>query len=151
MAGTGAAPADEAAAGNQQAFTPTVKVASDGTVGVTYYDLRNLSAGQTANLPTDYWVKYSTDGGATWGDEQHIAGSFDSMTAPVARGFFLGDYEGLQPSGGGFESVFVKTNCNALDASGQTFPTGGLCAPASSNMPERNAQKIKVTEIENGP
>jgi Neuraminidase (sialidase) len=125
-------------------FTPTVAV-NGGTVAVTYYDTRNLSAGQTANLPTDYWVKYSTDGGVTWGDEQHIAGSFDSMTAPVARGFFLGDYEGLQPSGSGFESVFVKTNCNALDASGQTFPTGGLCAPASSNLaPTTNTNPTDV-------
>ena len=114
-------------------FTPTVAV-NGSTVAVTYYDVRNLTAGQTANLPTDYWVKYSTDGGGTWGDEQHITGSFDSMTAPVARGFFLGDYEGLQASGAGFESVFVKTNCNALDSAGQTFPSGGPCAPASSNV-----------------
>ena len=113
-------------------FTPTVAV-NNGRVAVTYYDTRNLTAGQTANLPTDYWVKLSTDGGATWGNEQHIAGSFDSRTAPVARGFFLGDYEALQPSGTGFLAVFVKTNCNATDTAGQLFPSGGLCALASSN------------------
>jgi hypothetical protein len=60
------------------------------------------------------------------------------MTAPVARGFFLGDYEGLQPSGDGFQAVFVKTNCNALDAAGQIYPTTGPsalpCAPASSSV-----------------
>lgn len=114
-------------------FTPTIAV-NGGRVAVTYYDTRNLTANQTANLPTDYWVKYSIDGGATWGNEQHIAGSFDSMTAPVARGFFLGDYEALQPSGSGFLAVFVKTNCNATDSAGQVFPSGGLCAPASSNV-----------------
>ena len=27
--------------GNQQAFTPSVDVAADGTVAVTYYDFRN--------------------------------------------------------------------------------------------------------------
>jgi hypothetical protein len=125
-------------------FTPTIAVNGD-TVAVTYYDFRNLAAGQTANLPTDYWVKYSTDGGATWGDEQHIAGSFDSMTAPVARGFFLGDYAGLQPSGTGFEAVFVKTNCDATDSTGQAFPTGGLCAPASSNVaPTTNTNPTDV-------
>ena len=113
-------------------FTPTVAV-NGGRVAVTYYDTRNLTPNQTANLPTDYWVKYSTDGGLTFGNEQHIAGSFDSRTAPVARGFFLGDYEGLQPSGSGFQAAFVKTNCNATDSAGQVFPSGGLCAPASSS------------------
>jgi hypothetical protein len=82
--------------------------------------------------PTDYWVSYSYDGGLTFPNEQHIAGPFDQLTAPYARGFFLGDYEGLQPSGNGFLAVFVKTNCDALDATGQTFPNGGACAPANS-------------------
>ena len=113
-------------------FTPTVAV-NGGTVAVTYFDTRFLTAGQTTNLPTDYWVSYSTDGGATWGNEQRITPtSFDSRTAPVARGFFLGDYEGLQPMGSGFAALFVKTNCNSTDTAGQVFPTGGACAPASS-------------------
>ncbi len=112
-------------------YTPTVAV-NGGTVAVTYYDNRNLTAGQKANLPTDYWVSYSTDGGMTFGNEHHIAGPFDQLTAPFARGFFLGDYKGLQSSGSGFQAVFVKTNCDALDATGQTFPSGGACAPANS-------------------
>jgi hypothetical protein len=127
-------------------FTPTVAVNASGTVAVTYYDTRNLTSNQTANLPTDYWVKFSTDGGKSFGNEQHIAGSFDSMTAPVARGFFLGDYEGLQPNGaGGFLAAFVKTNCNATDSAGQIFPTGGLCAHASSNLaPTSNTNPTDV-------
>jgi hypothetical protein len=107
-------------------YTPTVAV-NGGRVAVTYYDNRNLAAGQTANLPTDYWVSYSTDGGVTFANEQHIAGSFDQLTAPYARGFFLGDYEGLQPSGTGFGALFVKTNCNAPYPASNPF-----CAPASS-------------------
>ena len=107
-------------------FTPTVAV-NGGRVAVTYYDNRNLVAGST-HWATDYFVEYSSDGGTTWGSEQHIAGSFDLTTAPVARGFFLGDYEGLQPSGSGFLAVFVKTNCDA------PYPASNpLCAPASSN------------------
>jgi Neuraminidase (sialidase) len=108
-------------------FTPTVAV-NGGRVAVSYYDSRNLQAGQTANWPTDYWAEFSTDGGATFGNEQHIGPTFDLSTAPVARGFFLGDYEGLQPSGTGFLAVFVKTNCDA------PYPSSNpLCAPASSN------------------
>jgi hypothetical protein len=125
-------------------FTPTVAV-NNGRVAVTYYDTRNLTPTQTANLPTDYWVKYSTDGGLTFGNEKHIAGSFDSRTAPVARGFFLGDYAGLQPSASGFKAVFVKTNCNAADSAGQVFPSGGLCAAASSNLaPTSNTNPTDV-------
>ncbi len=109
-------------------FTPTVAV-NGGRVAVTYYDSRYLLPGETANWPTDYWVEYSTDGGATFGNEQHIAGSFDLRTAPVARGFFLGDYEALQPSGSGFLAVYVKTNCDA------PYPASNpLCARASSNV-----------------
>lgn len=120
-------------------FTPTVAV-NKGRVAVTYYDTRNLQKGQTANLPTDYWVSYSIDGGATWGGEQHIAGSFDSRTAPIARGFFLGDYEGLQPSGDGFTAVFVKTNCDA-----PFDPSNPLCAKASSNLaPTTNTNPTDV-------
>ncbi|TMD16468.1 MAG: exo-alpha-sialidase [Chloroflexi bacterium] len=120
-------------------FTPSVAV-NGGRVAVTYYDTRNLAAGQTDHLPTDYWVKYSTDGGATWGGEQHIAGPFDSRTAPIARGFFLGDYEGLQPSGTGFMAAFVKTNCDA------PYPASNpLCAAASSNIaPTSNTNPTDV-------
>jgi hypothetical protein len=120
-------------------FTPTVAV-NRGRVAVTYYDSRNLQPGQTANWPTDYWVEYSTDGGATWSGEQHIAGPFDLSTAPVARGFFLGDYEALQPSGNGFLAVFVKTNCDA------PYPSSNpLCAPASSNTtPTTNTNPTDV-------
>jgi len=111
-----------------------------GRVAVSYYDSRNLLPGETANWPTDYWVEYSTDGGATFGNEQHISGSFDLRTAPVARGFFLGDYEALQPSGGGFLAVFVKTNCDA------PYPTTNpLCAAASSNVaPTSNTNPTDV-------
>jgi Neuraminidase (sialidase) len=108
-------------------FTPTVAV-NGGKVAVTYYDSRNLTPGDTAHWPTDFFGAVSTDGGATW-TEQHLAGSFDLRTAPIARGFFLGDYEGLQPSGSGFLAVFVKTNCDA------PYPAANpLCAPASSNV-----------------
>ena len=41
--------------GNQQAFTPSVDVAADGTVAVTYYDFRNNTP-TPATLPTDYFV-----------------------------------------------------------------------------------------------
>jgi len=120
-------------------FTPTIAV-NGGRVAVTYYDNRYLQPGQTANLPTDYWVEYSTDGGVTWGDERHIDGSFDSRTAPVARGFFLGDYEGLQPSGSGFLAVYVRTNCVAPY-------TDLACAPADSSTSNPHTTNTNPTDV----
>ena len=124
-------------------FIPQIAV-NNGVVAVTYYDTRNLTANQTANLPTDYFIEFSTDGGAHFGNEQRITStSFDARTAPVARGYFLGDYESTQPMDvngvSGFGVLFVKTNCNSTDAAGQQFPSGGACAQArSSDNPTTN-------------
>jgi hypothetical protein len=90
-----------------QAFTPSVMVTSDGTVAVTYYDLRNATTPSSTNLPTDYWIVRSHDGGATWA-ESHIAGSFNELAAPNAGGFFLGDYEGLGALSTSFLPFFVQ-------------------------------------------
>jgi hypothetical protein len=92
------------------AFTPMVDVLPDGTVGVTYYDIRNNTP-DPATLPTDYFIVHSHDGGATWEDEARITPtSFDLSTAPIARGLFLGDYEGLAHTGSAFLTFFVQTN-----------------------------------------
>jgi hypothetical protein len=123
------------------AFTPTV-AAQNGRVAVTYYDSRNLQPGQTNVMPTDYWARVSGNGGASFGSEQRLTSvSFDVMSAPVARGFFLGDYEGLQPSGTGFQALFVKTNCDAPY-------TGTFCGTASSNTsPTSNTDPTDVFSI----
>ncbi len=92
------------------AFTPMVSVSSNGTVGVTYYDFRNLQSGNTITLPTDYWFTSSSNGGATFGNEVHLAGSFDMLTAPYASGYFVGDYEGLAMMGTTFQPFFVQAN-----------------------------------------
>ena len=94
------------------AFTPMVRVSSVGTVGVTYYDFRTLAAGNTTTLPTDYWFTSSTNHGASFGNEAHIAGPFDMLTAPYSSGFFVGDYEGLGTggkTGTTFVPFYVKT------------------------------------------
>src|SRR6266496_3690965 len=107
---TWTAPAVISKVTGRPAFTPTVAVNSAGVVGVTYYDLRNLPAGDTTTLPTDYWLTTSTNHGASFGNETHIAGSFDMLNAPNAGGFFVGDYEALTTIGTTFEPFFVQTN-----------------------------------------
>jgi len=81
-----------------QAFTPQIKVDDEGNIGVTYYDFRNDVAGDAA-LSTDTWFTRSEDGGRTWKEEQVTKTSFDMRTAPDARGYFVGDYEGLTALG----------------------------------------------------
>jgi hypothetical protein len=92
------------------AFTPTVAVNSSGTVAVTYYDTRNLAAGDTTTLPTDLWLTTSTDHGVTFGNETHVAGSFDMLSAPFAGGFFLGDYQAMGVNGTAFMPFFAAAN-----------------------------------------
>jgi hypothetical protein len=92
------------------AFTASVAVAADGTVGVTYYDLRNNTP--APGLPTDYWLVHCHSGctnSANW-SEAHLSGPFDMETAPISRGYFVGDYEGLAASGNDFLAFFVATN-----------------------------------------
>lgn len=84
-----------------QAFTPAIRVDDEGNIGVTYYDFRNHIPG-SPELETDVWFTRSTDGGATWSEERVTPTSFDMRTAPVARGFFVGDYEGLAALGTDF-------------------------------------------------
>ena len=89
------------------AFTPNISVASDGTVGITYYDFRELLAGNTTTLPTDYWFKSSKDGLSA---DTQVHPVFDMMTAPNAGGFFVGDYQGLATTGSSFRPFYVAAN-----------------------------------------
>lgn len=105
------------------AFTPSVDVAAGGTVAVSYYDFRNNTP--AAGAVTDYWIAHSHDGGATW-SENHIVGPFDIETAPVARGYFLGDYEGLAHVGNRFVPLFVQANTgNTANRTDAFFTTVG--------------------------
>jgi hypothetical protein len=94
---------------NQQAFTASVHVADNGTVGVSYYDFRSNTAG--GGTDTDHWLVHCHAGcvnPANW-SENHVAGPFDSRRAPEAGGFFLGDYVGLDNVGNAFSPFFTQT------------------------------------------
>jgi hypothetical protein len=88
-----------------QAFEPAVHVNSAGVVAVSYYDFRNDVASDR-RLTTDHWIVHSHDGGATW-SEAHVAGPFDMHQAPYARGYFVGDYQGLDSQGTVFRPLFT--------------------------------------------
>jgi len=86
-------------AGGAFAFTPQIAVASDGTVGTTYYDFRD-PAGATA------WLATSQDAGATWSDER-LSDVFALDPARVNNYYFLGDYEGLVARAARFVPLFA--------------------------------------------
>ena len=89
------------------AFTPSVAVLADGTIGVSYFDFRN-DTHTAANLATDYWFVSSTDA-VNW-REQHISGPFDMQLAPQAEGLFIGDYQALTVIGQAFVPFYVQTD-----------------------------------------
>ena len=96
--------------GGATAFTPAVDVLPNGTVAVTYYDWRNNTP-DPATLPTDEFIVVSHNGAASFDPEARITPtSFNTANAPQARGFFLGDYEGLANNGTAFKPFFVQTN-----------------------------------------
>jgi BNR repeat-like domain len=90
-----------------QAFNASVAVTTNGTVLVSYYDFRNNDS--SSGLPTDVWLAHSHDGGSTWATETHLYGSFDMEKAAVARGYFLGDYQGLAAIGNDALAFFAVT------------------------------------------
>ena len=72
---------------DRQAFNPTVAVAADGTVAVTYYDFRNNSP--SAGALTDYWMAFCQPSAkapatnpANWSEVRLTNTSFDLEQAP---------------------------------------------------------------------
>jgi hypothetical protein len=104
--------------GDQQAFLPSVQVADNGTVAVTYFDFRYNDP--NPGLPTDYWVAHADAGGpggftnpANWSQENRLTNqSFNFEAAEdISHGgpYFLGDYMGLASAGNNFAAVWSQT------------------------------------------
>lgn len=91
-----------------QAMIGTVNARADGTIGVGYADMRNNTS-DTNTLLVDHWLATTRDT-AAWIDRRVTTASFDLALAPVARGYFLGDYMGLVSSGTTFFPFYVRTN-----------------------------------------
>ena len=94
-----------------QAFLPSVEVAANGKLVVTYYDFR-FDRGDNGEA-TDYWAVFCDLGqkncrqSASWGDETRLTDrSFNMLDAPIAGGYFLGDYMGLVAASNVVHPVF---------------------------------------------
>lgn len=118
---TWSAPAQVNQAPGAWAFTAGLAVASDGTIGLTYYDLRNDTP-DLHHLLANYWLIQSADGGTTW-HESALAGPFDMALAPggEAGAYFLGDYEGIAASATGFVTFFAATTPGGAEGTSSLF------------------------------
>jgi hypothetical protein len=98
-------------------FLPSVHVAADGTVGVSFYDFRNND--EDPGLPTDHWLLHCHAGcsnPANW-SETHVDGGFDTEKFPTPGGrFFPGDYLGLTAIGDRFGSLYIKSGATSASA-----------------------------------
>jgi hypothetical protein len=112
---------DNIPVGNRQAFIPSVAVAADGTVAVTYYDFRNNTS--AAGLLTDYWMVHAhpADGlsnPASWSSETRLTkNSFDMEQAAIVPDvfgnvYFVGDYMGLSAAGNNFAAFWAMPHKN---------------------------------------
>ena len=96
------------------AFEPAVAVDAKGTVGITWYDLRNDVPGDAA-LSGDVWFASSKDGGVSWA-QIHVAGPTDLRSGALARQNRFGEYQGLAPVGRkGFAAAFTLASPQAAD------------------------------------
>ncbi len=101
---------------NREAFVPSVAVAADGTVAVTYYDFRYNTS--DPGLLTDYWMVHAhanTDltNPASWTSENRLTVASFDMSQDVGRpGFFMGDYAGLAAAGNSFAALWAMPHTN---------------------------------------
>jgi hypothetical protein len=102
------------------AFEPAIAVDSHGTVGITWYDLRNDRPGDGA-LSADVWFASSRDGGWSW-QQTHVAGPTDLRTGALPRQNHVGEYQGLAAMGHrGFAAIFTLAAPFATDGPTDIF------------------------------
>jgi hypothetical protein len=105
------------------AFEPAIAVDARGTVGVTWYDLRNDRRGD-APLTADVWFAHSHNRGASW-HQRHVAGPTDLRTAPLPAHNYVGEYQGLARLGRrGFAATFTLAAPQAQDGPTDIFYAG---------------------------
>ncbi|HEV2851292.1 MAG TPA: sialidase family protein [Thermoanaerobaculia bacterium] len=88
------------------AFTPALAVNANGTVGVSYYSLRN---DPSRRFLVDEYFTFSKNRGRSFRTQRVSATSWDLRFAAYAEGFFLGDYQGLVAGKQAFYPLWIAT------------------------------------------
>jgi hypothetical protein len=139
------------------AFTGAVAVNNRGQVGVLYYDFTPPPTTKDLLL-TSTWFVATSGPGLDFGARHLAGGPFNMEAAPVARGYFTGDYMGLaarvpalqdesgnqqgsnrnaeegEGHGRGFVSAFVMTNCMDNSCKAVGSPDGTPLGPDSTDV-----------------
>ena len=124
-----------------QAFTPSIHVRANGTIGITYYDFRSNTI-DPATLPTELIFARSADG-VTW-QENRLTATFDMATAPLSRGLFIGDYHALTSANNVFVPVYVRTNSGDLANRTDVFALPMRSLPLAAAAPSASARTFRA-------
>lgn len=145
---TWSAPARVSADPSVPAFTPTIAVLQDGTIGISYFDFRRPSA--TGFQPTEHWLAASRDG-VNW-QETRLAGNFDLLNAPNANGLFVGDYQGLVGAGASFVALYSRVNnadtANRTDTYADRVDAGTLVSSGLASRSESAKTQVPAWTAE---
>ena len=135
----------------QPAYDPSVYVNSAGVVGVSYVQWGTTVSG---NEPTTLYIKHSTSAGSStagpaFDPATALDEPFNNLAAPVARGYFLGDYMGLVANDSGFIPFYLKTNC--VDGDSSTQPSCRAIQSVLGPTTNRDATGNNSTDVYAAP
>jgi hypothetical protein len=101
------------------AFEPSIAVDSHGTVGITWYDLRNARPGKALLSAADVWFAHSDNQADNW-QQTHVAGPTDLTSVHLPNR--VGEYQGLAAlHGRGFAAIFTLATPFANDGPTDIF------------------------------
>jgi hypothetical protein len=119
-------------------FLPSIAAASDGTLGVKWWDRRNDLSGDSL---TDVYMTISHDGGASFGKNFRVS-DHNWVFGPIEPGFasaYHGDYDGMAADANNFHLGWSDERNSEPDAFYSQIPT-----TRDPNAPDLNISSTKL-------
>ncbi len=121
-------------------FLPSIAAASDGTLGVKWWDRRNDLSGDSL---TDVYMTISHDGGASFGKNFRVTNQ-NWFFGPIEIGFaggYHGDYDGITADANNFYVSWSDERNSEADAFFSQIPT-----TRDPNTPDFNISSAKLLD-----